>query len=107
MEEQQRKDKGDPDKLMSIDNRFNLYSGRASEWDLPDKHGIIADGPYRGHQNEALLVESRNEKTNKGWKAIGDRETPYYARRVARGFNGKHNDGKLGYGNRNSPITIW
>jgi len=112
-EEERVRDRGEPDKIMDPLNRFNLYSGRASEWKLPNKHGVVADGPYRGHYQEAALVEGRDKKQAIGennkkhnWKSIGDREKPFYARRVARGFHGKHNDGKLGYGNRNSPITI-
>ena len=98
-EEMRKKDKGDPEKIMDP-RGFRRFFGKQSAWDMPDKHGVRNSGIYEGHIDEAgLLVgrhnnEFRNEKwvDKRGWRMIGHRKGPYWARRNAKYLRGFHNN---------------
>ncbi|GMH55422.1 hypothetical protein TrST_g6437 [Triparma strigata] len=94
------KDRGDPEKLMGGERGFRLYSGKRSEWTLPVDYSVRNSGPYKGHVDEAALIEGRGIKeegkdkwiSDKRWNVIGCRTKPEMRRKVARGFHGKHGD---------------
>ena len=41
---------------------FRLYSGKRSEWTLPVDYSVRNSGPYKGHVDEAALIEGRGIK---------------------------------------------
>ena len=84
-QEQLKKDRGDPKKMMCGGKRgFRVDPGKASRWEMLDHHGVRNSGPYSGHHEEALLLGHRSivaSKQNrhkwhaqdKGWMVIGCR----------------------------------
>eukprot|EP00520_Triparma_pacifica_P003636 CAMPEP_0118639250 /NCGR_PEP_ID=MMETSP0785-20121206/4121_1 /TAXON_ID=91992 /ORGANISM="Bolidomonas pacifica, Strain CCMP 1866" /LENGTH=485 /DNA_ID=CAMNT_0006530561 /DNA_START=76 /DNA_END=1530 /DNA_ORIENTATION=+ len=94
-EQMRMKDKGDPNKLMDP-RGFRRFFGRQSEWEVHE-FGIRNSSTYEGHEEEAGLVDGRDDKRlkhkwldKKGWSSIGTSTKPQWRRRCARGYAGMH-----------------
>jgi hypothetical protein len=86
---------------------FHNVVGKRSAMRLPDKHGVVASGPYYGKvecSTQIDIVEGTyhhkerfvNQKEGGGgWRYAGDRQKPYWAGRIGRGKLGKSQAGEV------------